>query len=185
MSLIPEVSGPSPECPHPERWSCEDGYSSESETVEFLEALVRLMKPKVIVETGSYLGFATYHLARPQIGTVFTAELNLEYLKEALNRCCGFDNVKGYCLGGDHLIENMKLPIDLAFLDSGVDESRVNEMKALKGKLSPGAIVLVHDTNTVEHLGHRLRIFAAAEELGYGRIQFNTPRGLTMMQERF
>jgi len=180
------MSKPTKECPNPERWRCEDGYSSELETVEFLEALVNLVKPKVIVETGSYLGFATFHLARPQIGTVFTAELDPTYLKEAMDRCLELGNVHGYCLGGDKLIEKIGLPIDLAFLDSGVDDSRVNEMKALKGpmKLSAGAIVLVHDTNSGDHAGHRKRIYDAADALGFVRVQFNTPRGLTMLQEK-
>ena len=46
---------------HPDvtKWTTWGGYPSEVEVVEFLYGLVRLVKPKLIVETGPYLGHST------------------------------------------------------------------------------------------------------------------------------
>ena len=47
LKIEPEVSDPT------KRWHCFDSGSAEIEVLEFLYALVRLMKPENIFETGS------------------------------------------------------------------------------------------------------------------------------------
>jgi predicted O-methyltransferase YrrM len=177
-----EVSNPTKECPNPQRWQCIDDNTAEIEVLQFLESLVYMLKPETIVETGSHKGYSAYYLAHPRIGAVHTAEVKAELLAETMKRCEGL-NVFGHERCGEEMIKSLAGPVDFAFLDSGLNRTRIDELKALKGKLSRGAIVLIHDTNTGCHLAHRSQVFEAAWRLGFSRIQFNTPRGLTMLQE--
>ena len=47
--------------PREGRWEVHDGTASEIEMTDFLYGLVRMLKPKLIVETGTYRG-ASIHL---------------------------------------------------------------------------------------------------------------------------
>jgi len=45
--LVPEYHRPTPECPHPERWSMYDSMTAEVEVLEFLRTLVTTIKPNL------------------------------------------------------------------------------------------------------------------------------------------
>ena len=62
-SVQREYTPPSPECPHPERWRMMDSQTSELEVLDFLKALVMTIKPQLIVETGTFLGYGTLKMA--------------------------------------------------------------------------------------------------------------------------
>src|SRR3990172_4705889 len=53
-----------PECPQPGRWSAPDGVATETDVSALLGALVRALKPDLVVETGSYLGHTTEAIGR-------------------------------------------------------------------------------------------------------------------------
>ena len=57
--LVPEYHRPTPECPHPERWSMYDSMTAEVEVLEFLRTLVTTIKPNLVVETGTFMGVST------------------------------------------------------------------------------------------------------------------------------
>src|ERR1700734_560711 len=61
--LVPEYHRPTPECPHPERWSMYDSMTAEVEVLEFLRTLVTTVKPSLVVETGTFLGVSTLWIA--------------------------------------------------------------------------------------------------------------------------
>src|SRR5579863_9464156 len=61
--LVPEYHRPTPECPHPERWSMYDSMTAEVEVLEFLRTLVTTIKPNLVVETGTFLGVSTLVIA--------------------------------------------------------------------------------------------------------------------------
>src|SRR5579884_281335 len=63
-ALQPEYHRATPECPEPERWSMIDSMTAEVEVLEFLATLVTTMKPRLAVETGSFLGVSTEWIAR-------------------------------------------------------------------------------------------------------------------------
>ena len=63
-ALVPEYHRATPECPEPERWSMIDSMTAEVEVLEFLATLVTTIKPKLVVETGSFLGVSTEWIAR-------------------------------------------------------------------------------------------------------------------------
>ena len=55
---VPEstFTKPHAECPHPEWWSADDDESAEVEVVELVGALVRVLQPEYVVETGTFVG---------------------------------------------------------------------------------------------------------------------------------
>src|SRR5580698_962788 len=61
--LVPEYHRPTPECPHPERWSMYDSMTAEVEVLEFLRTLVTTIKPNLVVETGTFSGISTLWMA--------------------------------------------------------------------------------------------------------------------------
>src|SRR5208283_2160094 len=62
-AIVPEYHRPTPECPHPERWSMYDSMTAEVEVLEFLRTLVTTIKPNLVVETGTFLGVSTLLIA--------------------------------------------------------------------------------------------------------------------------
>src|SRR5271168_4385737 len=62
--LMPESHRPTPECPEPLRWSMIDSMTAEVEVLELLATLVTTLKPRLVVETGSFLGVSTEWIAR-------------------------------------------------------------------------------------------------------------------------
>src|SRR6201997_194408 len=78
--LVPEYHRPTPECPHPERWSMYDSMTAEVEVLEFLRTLVTTVKPELVVETGAFLGVSTLWIAdglkRNGFGKIISCELD-------------------------------------------------------------------------------------------------------------
>ena len=63
-ALVPEYHRATPECPEPQRWSMIDSMTAEVEVLEFIATLVTTIKPRLVVETGSFLGVSTEWIAR-------------------------------------------------------------------------------------------------------------------------
>jgi predicted O-methyltransferase YrrM len=63
-ALLPEYHRATTECPHPEQWSMFDSMTAELEVLELLATLVTTVKPRLVVETGSFLGVSTEWIAR-------------------------------------------------------------------------------------------------------------------------
>src|SRR5258708_22430766 len=61
--LQPEYHRATPECPHPERWSMFDSMTAEVEVLEFLRTTVTTIKPKLVVQTGTFSGISTLWIA--------------------------------------------------------------------------------------------------------------------------
>jgi hypothetical protein len=185
----PEVSLPSPECPAPQRWRCYDNDATEVEVLEFLHALVRMLKPSVIVETGTYLGYGTAYLASACVetgGTVHTAEVDTERSGKAATLAAerGLTNIVFHHCAGTQMIETLPT-IDFAFLDSVFGGVRIDELRLVLPRLSRGGIIAIHDTSSYHAPfgGPRQGVLALAAELGLGLIMFDTPRGLALLRK--
>ena len=61
--LVPEYHRATPECPHPQLWSMYDSMTAEVEVLEFLRTLVTTIKPRLVVETGTFMGISTLWIA--------------------------------------------------------------------------------------------------------------------------
>jgi predicted O-methyltransferase YrrM len=184
--IVPEMSHPTSVCPHPEQWHAIDDMASELEVLDMLYALVVLLKPKVVVETGCYRGHATYALAtginHNGFGVLSSCDVSHEQVAATRQRLEDA-NLGGRVSqeSGVDLINSLE-SVDFAFLDSGMDTPRIDELRALYPKLSPGGVVAIHDSGIQFglrefHLGKTLR------ELNMQHIFFDTPRGLCLCRK--
>jgi predicted O-methyltransferase YrrM len=153
-------------------WTSVDAMASEKEVSDFMFGLIRLLKPRVVLETGTYFGDTTKPMAEAMrennhMSQLHTCDTNLEYIQAASKRMGG---VNFHVCTGEELCRNT-CDVDLAFLDSSGD--RLAEAKALRMK--PGGIVVLHDA--------RRPVKEAIErELGWKSIFIPTPRGLALFQ---
>lgn len=183
--MKPEVSHPTKVCPSPELWRCHDSEATEVEVLDFLQYLVRMLKPKVIIETGCYDGYGTEQLVLGILangfGHVHFCDIGQDKLASARERP-GVPALSLYNCTGVELIARVEGPIDFAFLDSGPDGIRIGELKALLPKLAPEGVVAVHDVG--QH-GLRAHFDFAMESLPeYQHIIFSTPRGLALVRKK-
>lgn len=153
------------------RYSAPDSMATEFEVQDFLYGLIRLLKPKVILETGAYHGAATLAMLRA------VKENGKGYIHSCdTNPTCAemIDLGKYGCV---RTIEGWKLAchvknVDLAFLDSSGD--RVEECASLD--LATRGVVVLHDSKRPQYEGiKRLRDWVSIWTI-------NTPRGLTILQ---
>lgn len=182
----PEVSMPSPECTHPERWLCYDGYSTELEVLNFLESIVLITKPNVIVETGTWHGFGTIHLAQAAksngSGLVISCEIDSDILDIAIKNIAKQEltNIILHRCTGLEMLQELEMKVDFAFLDSGDGDTRCAELRELLPRLNTNGIVAIHDTGSTHPLW-RDQVLGITKNLGLKHIQFPTPRGLTLV----
>ena len=184
--MKPEVSHPTEACPEPELWTCVDDQATELEVLELLTALVVALKPRMLIETGCYDGWGTLALARGcqrnHFGSVFTCDVDkakTHTTYEVFKRQ-GMGGISIMTCTGKELIERLD-QIDFAFLDSGADEVRCEELKTLMPKLSRSGVVVVHDVG-IQH-GLRPHFFETVRELGLEFITLDTPRGLALVRK--
>lgn len=185
--MKPEVSHPTEACPQPELWSCIDDQATELEVLDLLTALVVALKPKRIIETGCYDGYGTAALwhgcQRNRFGQIWTCDRDLNRTKATYERLrqSGVKGVSIVCCSGIHMIRNVDAPIDFAFLDSGADEVRCDELKELLPKLSVSGVVVIHDVG-IQH-GLRPHFLKTVDELRLEYITLDTPRGVALVRK--
>ena len=184
----PEVACVTACCPHPEQWSCYDSEGTELEVLSALQSLIVMLKPTTIIETGCYRGYGTEMLARGVaqngFGSVLTTDIGGDMVQETQTRLTrlSLDHLVSVHHGtGLELIAKAPRPINFAFLDSGPDEIRCHELRAVLPKLAPSGIIAVHDTG----LQHGLREYfvRTVNELGLMYFMFDTPRGFSLVRK--
>jgi predicted O-methyltransferase YrrM len=183
-----EVAVPTACCPTPTLWKCYDSEGTELEVLAGIRALVVMLKPNVLLETGCYRGYGTEQLARGiyengfgHLHTTDTGHDMVLITKERLWERSLYSVVTLHHQSGLDLIAEMTEPVDFAFLDSGADDMRCQELRALLPKLSKSAVVAVHDTG-LQH-GLREPFIQTVQELGLMSFMFDTPRGLSLVRK--
>lgn len=159
-----------------EGWTVHDGTGTELEVQLFLVALMHVLKPRLVVETGCYHGRTTLELGRAAalVGPncrVVSCDIDPLHVHQATMRCAGWPVEVRECRGVD-LPELAQA--DLVFSDS-VYEARPLEV----GLARPGALVVVHDTKVCRIEGHDLGAMVA----GHGGLLFDTYRGFGMLRK--
>jgi len=174
-------------CPEPTLWSAyQDGGGAEVETHVWLESMVHLLKPKTVVETGSYFGWSATAMAKGcrdnGFGHVFTFEINDTWIAKAraFAMAEGVGDWVTFLHGDSHTMPWPETSVDLMFCDGSDD--RVGEIRRFQPFLSSRALVLAHDAigggeYNPQFVWHRLQ-----EE--FVRVLLPTPRGLWIMQRR-
>lgn len=178
-----EVSHPTKECPHPEQWEMFDDNSAEMEVVHFLHDMIRLIKPSLVVETGTHLGISASYMGSAMygngFGTLVTCETQECYYEGAEKR---LGQLKEYvdfrkCSSLDLKIDE---PIDILFCDSD-PRIRMKEVEHFWDNLHPHSLILIHDVNSGCHNELRQELLGWKDRLSV--VMLPTPRGLAICQK--
>ena len=191
-------NGVNPLCPNDELWTTRDEQSSEDEVNDFLYALIRLIKPKFVVETGAYLGDGTIKIAQALkengAGRIISCETEkdrADYVNKRLIEAGLQDTSEGkepvavvlHCTGLN-LIKQCGAQIDFAFIDSSPEgKVRGEEIKELLKTLRPLKMFALHDT-APQHPQINGVSISVANLVGLSHVYFNTPRGLTLFAKK-
>lgn len=192
-ALQPEYHRATPECPNPERWSMIDSMTAEVEVLEFIATLVTTTKPRLVVETGSFLGVSTEWIARglerngplPDGGQskVISCEYDAVVYAKAKERLATSPLMPWIELRNESSLE-MKVEgtIDLFFSDSDLP-IREAEVKRFLPQINPNGIILMHDASS--HLKQvRDAALRMEDESLISVVLLPTPRGLVVAQPR-
>jgi prolipoprotein diacylglyceryl transferase len=185
--LQPEYHRPTPECPHPERWSMYDSMTAEVEVLEFLRCLVRTLKPQTVVETGTFMGVSTLWLAEGlkanEFGKIITCEHDPVVFAKAKERIEASGLRQWIDYRNESSLET-KVPgqIDLLFSDSD-PPLREKEVRRFLPQMNPNGLIVMHDASS--HLKTVREAALKMEQEGLiSVVLVPTPRGLVIAQKR-
>jgi predicted O-methyltransferase YrrM len=192
-ALQPEYHRATPECPNPERWSMIDSMTAEVEVLEFIATLVTTTKPRLVVETGSFLGVSTEWIARglerngplPD-GTrakVISCEYDPVVYAKAKERLATSPLLPWIELRNESSLEmNVDGTIDLFFSDSDLT-IREAEVKRFLPQINPNGVILMHDASSHLKQVRDAALRMEAEGL-ISVVLLPTPRGLVVAPPR-
>ena len=185
--LQPEYHRPTPECPEPQRWSMYDSMTAEVEVLEFLRCCVTTIKPKLIVETGTFMGISTLWMAeglkQNGFGRIVSCEADPAVIETARRRIAGSGLGEWIDLRNESSLE-MKIQgaIDLLYSDSDMPV-REQEVRRFLPQMNPHGLILMHDASS--HLKTVREAALKLESEGLiSVILLPTPRGLAIAQKR-
>jgi prolipoprotein diacylglyceryl transferase len=185
--LQQEYHRPTPECPHPERWHMYDSMSAEVEVLDFLKAIVKTLKPEVVVETGTFSGLSTLRIAEGLkengVGRVITCEYDPKVYAAAKARF----NASGLgewieARNASSLELKVEGKIDLFFSDSDV-AIREAEVRRFLPQINPHGLILMHDASSAVKTVREAAKKMESEGL-ISVVLLPTPRGLVVAQKR-
>lgn len=164
--------------------------SAELEVLDFLYQLVRTIKPRLVVETGSFRGLAACYIAKGLRdngrGKLVTCEIDPK-LFTATTELLAKAQLSEWC---DCRLESSlgmaNLPagtIDLLFSDS-LPEIRLKEITHFWEQLDTRSVIAVHDVNSGCHKPLRDEVLAEDTDGRLSVVLLPTPRGLAICQKR-
>jgi predicted O-methyltransferase YrrM len=186
-SCQPEYTPPTPECPHPERWTMLDSMTAEIEILEFLKQLVLTLKPELIVETGTFTGRSAIKMAEGLrsngFGRIVTCEFDAHVYARAKERIDSSGlGLWIECRNLSSLDLRVEGVIDLFFSDSDL-AIREQEIRRFLPQMNPHGLILMHDTSS-QYKVAREAAFRLEQEGLISMVLLPTPRGLMMAQKR-
>jgi len=186
-ALLPEYHRATPECPEPERWSMIDSMTAEVDVLEFIATLVTTIKPRLVVETGSFLGVSTEWIARGLerngFGKVISCEFDSVVFAKANERIEASPLKQWIDLRNESSLEmQVEGTIDFLFSDSDM-AIRAAEVKRFFPQMNPNGVILMHDASS--HLQVVREAALRLEEEGLiSVVLLPTPRGLVIAQPK-
>ena len=192
-ALQPEYHRATPECPEPQRWSMIDSMTAEVEVLEFIATLVTTIKPRLVVETGSFLGVSTEWIARglerngplPDGTTakVISCEFDAVVYEKAKERIEASPLKRFIELRNESSLEmEVDGTIDLLFSDSDM-AVRATEVKRFLPQMNPNGVILMHDASSHLQVVREAALKLEAEGL-ISVVLLPTPRGLVIAQPK-
>ena len=185
--LQPEYHRATPECPHPERWSMYDSMTAEVEVLEFLRTIVTTAKPKLVVETGTFMGISTLWIAEALkqngFGRIVSCEYDPLVFAKAKERIGGSGLGEWIELRNESSVEmQVEGTIDLLFSDSDMP-IREQEVRHFLPQVNPYGLILMHDASSHLKIVREAALKLEREGL-ISVVLLPTPRGLVVAQKR-
>jgi predicted O-methyltransferase YrrM len=186
-TLQSESHRPTPECPEPQHWSMIDSMTAELEVLEFLATLITTVKPRLVVETGSFLGVSTEWIARGLqrngFGKIISCEFDPVVFARAKERLASSPLLPFIELRNQSSLEmTIDGTIDLFFSDSDMP-IREQEVKRFLPQINPNGLILMHDASSHHKVVRDAAKSMEAEGL-LSTVFLPTPRGLVIAQPR-
>ncbi len=186
-TVQPEYTPPTPECPHPERWTMMDSMSAEVEVLEFLKQIVLTLKPGLIVETGTFIGLSAIRMAEGLqengSGRLITCESDPVVYAKAKERIEASGVAKWINCRNESSFElSVDGAIDLFFSDSHLP-IREEEIRRFLPQINPNGLILLHDTSSHYKVA-RESAFRLEQEGLISMVLVPTARGLMLAQKR-
>ena len=191
--LLPEYHRATPECPEPGRWSMIDSMTAEVEVLEFIATLVTTIKPRLVVETGSFLGVSTEWIARglerngPALDGNDARLISCEYdpvVYEKAKARIELSPLRRWIELRNESSLEMKVEgtIDFLFSDSDMPV-REAEVKRFLPQMNPNGVILMHDASSHLKVVREAALKMEAEGL-ISVVLLPTPRGLVIAQPK-
>ncbi|HEY1265257.1 MAG TPA: CmcI family methyltransferase [Terriglobales bacterium] len=182
-----EYIAPTPECPHPERWKMVDPQSAEIEVLDFLESLVRTVKPELIVETGTFVGHSAIRMARALKANGFGKIITIEFDPAIYTKANERFQASGLgdwieARNASSLDSRIEGTIDVLFSDSD-SPIREAEIRKFLPQIRANGLVLVHDASSSFKVVREAALRLEQEGL-LSVVLLSTPRGLVVAQKR-
>jgi predicted O-methyltransferase YrrM len=183
----PEYAPSTPECPQPELWRMLDSQTTEVEVLDFLKTLVTTIKPKLVVETGTFLGHGTLKLAEGVrengFGKVITIEFDPAIRARAEERFAASGLSPWIESRLESSLEtNIEGMIDLLYSDSHL-ANREAEIRRLLPQLDPRGLLMIHDASSHFKIVREAALRLEEEGL-ISAVLLSTPRGIVVAQRR-
>jgi prolipoprotein diacylglyceryl transferase len=185
--LQQEYHKPTPECAHPERWHMYDSMTAEVEVLNFLKTLVMTIKPELVVETGTFSGLSTLHIAEGLqangFGRVITCEYDPKVFAAAQKRF-GSSGLDQWIEARNESSLEMKVDgrIDLLFCDSDAP-LREQEVRRFLPQINPHGLIVMHDASSAMKTIREAAVKLESEGL-LSVLLLPTPRGLVLAQKK-
>jgi prolipoprotein diacylglyceryl transferase len=185
--LQQEYHKPTPECAHPERWHMYDSMSAEVEVLDFLKTLVMTIKPELVVETGTFSGLSTLHIAEGLqangFGRVITCEYDAKVFASAQKRFAS-SGLEDWIEARNESSLEMKVDgrIDLLFCDSDAP-LREREVRRFLPQINPHGLIVMHDASSALKTVREAALKLESEGL-LSVLLLPTPRGLVLAQKK-
>ena len=155
--------------------------------LEFLRTVVTIIKPELVVETGTFSGISTLWIAEGLKangrGRVITCEFDREIYENAKARIQASGLGEWIEMRNESSLDmNVEGIIDLFFSDSDVP-IREQEIRRFLPQISPYGLILMHDASS--HLKIVREAALKLEQDGLiSAVLLPTPRGLVVAQKR-
>jgi hypothetical protein len=162
-------------------WSMYDGNTAETEVLDLMLTLTRLVKPTHVIETGTWLGLMSCAIARGLIANGFGDLTTLE-IDPAVHRsaCATIADSGCGAVVDARCISSMEFTPDRVY-DMAVFDSethlRLHEFRRFKPWLKDGALVIFHDT-APHHQAVIAGVVTLMREGALHGVNFPTPRGV-------
>ncbi len=167
--------------------------TAEVEVLEFIATLVTTLKPRLVVETGSFLGVSTQWIARGlerngplSDGTrakVISCEFDPIVYVKAKSLLASSPLAPWIELRNESSLEmHVEGAIDLFFSDSDLS-IREDEVKRFLPQINPHGIILMHDASSHLKTVREAALNMESEGL-ISVVLLPTPRGLVIAQPR-